>query len=85
MPARRSAISLSPAQIRRTPPAGPSPNATAKFAKYRYSTIFWPPPNRLPPSFRVFLSSSMSVAQIIAPATFWTPNPSGITPPWRSS
>jgi hypothetical protein len=50
-------------------------------AKYRYSTIFWPPPNRLPPSFRVFLSSSMSVAQIIAPATFWTPNPSGITPP----
>jgi hypothetical protein len=26
-------------------------------AKYRYSTIFWPPPNRPPPSFRVFLSS----------------------------
>jgi hypothetical protein len=51
-------------------------------AKYRYSTIFWPPPNRLPPSFLVFLSSSMSVAQIITPATFWTPNPTGITPPY---
>jgi hypothetical protein len=51
-------------------------------AKYRYSTIFWPPPNRPPPSLRVFLSSSMSVAQIIAPATFWTPNPTGITPPY---
>jgi hypothetical protein len=50
-PARKSAISLSPAQIRRTPPASPSPNATAKFAKYRYSMIFGPPPNRPPPSF----------------------------------
>jgi hypothetical protein len=24
----------------------------------------------------------MSVAQMIVPATFWTPNPSGMTPPY---
>jgi hypothetical protein len=33
------------------------------------------------PSVRLRFSSSMSVAQMMVPATFWTPNPSGITPP----
>jgi hypothetical protein len=43
--ASTSAISFSPAHRRSRPVHGPSPNATAKLAKYRYSVILWPPPN----------------------------------------
>jgi hypothetical protein len=35
----------------------------------------------LGPATRLAYWASMSVAQIMAPATFWTPNPTGITPP----
>jgi hypothetical protein len=78
------------AQIRDQPVAGPDPQDPARPPLAERDREIGEIPvlddllaaaEQLPPSFRVFLSSSMSVAQMIVPANFWTPNPSGITPP----